>query len=120
MSVSDKAEYHCKYYKDAHFRCGLASFFAGASQDPHTSTALPHPLLTSCCVRAWQDRSRAFLQASPRSRALSWPTGRAVHAGVRLMGVRGRCEVRGVAIGVMSITLMHTNSSNAFRISTPV
>ena len=25
-----------------------------------------------------------------------------MHAGVRLMGVRGRCEVRGVAIGVMS------------------
>ena len=26
---------------------------------------------------------------------------RVVHAGVRLVGVRGRCEERGVAIGVM-------------------
>ena len=33
-------DYQCKYYKDADFRCGLASFFTGAPQEPHGSAAL--------------------------------------------------------------------------------
>ena len=54
----------------------------------------PRSLLTSCCVHAWQDRSRGHLRASPRSRALSWPTTRALIDAVRLIGVLSRCEER--------------------------
>ena len=54
----------------------------------------PCTLLTSCCVRAWQDRSRNCLRASPRSSALWWPTLRDRHDGVRLLGLRGRSEKR--------------------------
>ena len=54
----------------------------------------PCTLLTSCCVHAWQDRSRACLRASLRTFALWWPTLRAVRAGVRLIGVSGRSEER--------------------------
>ena len=52
----------------------------------------PRTLLTSRCVRAWQDRSRDCLRASPRSRALCSPTIRAARADVRLIGVSGRSE----------------------------
>ena len=61
---------------------------------PASHIACPRTLLTSCCVRAWQDRSRDCLQASPRRRALSWPPTRALRDGVRHVGVRSRCEKR--------------------------
>ena len=54
----------------------------------------PRTLLTSCCVRAWQDRSRDCLRASSRSMALSWLTARNLRDDVRPVGVRGRSEER--------------------------
>ena len=62
---------------------------------PASHIACPRALLTSCCLRAWQDRSRDCLRASPQSMALSWPTARDLRDGVRLMGVPGRSEERG-------------------------
>ena len=56
---------------------------------------LPSHAIDSCCVRAWQARSRDYLQASPRSRALSWPTARDVRGGVRLICVPDRSEEHG-------------------------
>ena len=45
-------------------------------------------------MRAWQDRSRDLLRASPPSWALSSPTLRAARAGVRLVGALDRSEDR--------------------------
>ena len=43
-------EYHCKYYKDAHFRCGLAFFFTHAPQS--LTHRLPlHAVDLVLCVR---------------------------------------------------------------------
>ena len=62
---------------------------SGASHIPCLRT-----LLTSCCVCTRQDRSRDLLRASLQSRAFSWPMSRPLHNGVRLVGVRSRCEER--------------------------
>ena len=55
----------------------------------------PRTLLTSRCVRAWQDRSRGHFRARPRSWALCSPTLRAARADMRLVRVGSRCEERG-------------------------
>ena len=77
----------------------------------------PHPLLTSCCVRAWQDRSRDCLRASPRSWALWWPTLRDRHDGVRLVGLRGRSEERD---HLESAPCSHTCLYSRIRVYAPV
>ena len=71
---------------------------------PASHIACPCTLLTSCCVRAWQDRSRDIFKASPPSWALYSPTLRAARAGVRLTGVCGRREERGRRECAMAVT----------------
>ena len=87
--------------------CGarLQPLQGGASLVPHRillhrcatgapQIGCPRTLLTSCCVRAWQDRSRDCLRASPRSWAVCSPTLRPARAGMRLVGGLGRSEER--------------------------
>ena len=88
----------------------------------------PHTIcigtLTSCCLRASQDRSRDHLGVGLQSLAVKPPTVRDAHEDVPITHVHGRCDARGLAIvcaeylpllglsGVVSETL-------AYRIHNP-
>ena len=79
---------------------GAGSTVAGRRRGNRCAAAAPpQPIcvrsLTSCCLHAVQERSRDLLRSIQRSRALRWPTVQPTHAGVRLVGVRGRSEERG-------------------------
>ena len=95
-------------------KCTFGGAWRPSSWVRHRSLVdrLPSHTIDSCCVRAWQAHSRDYLQASPRSRALSWPTARDLRGGVRLICVPGRREEHArrdrAMCSVCLVTFLHT------------
>ena len=102
QSLMHRQSANCCCYTELPFQSASdsGSAIAGRRRGNRCAAAAPpQPIcvrsLTSCCLHAVQERSRDLLRSIQRSRALRWPTVQPTHAGVRLVGVRGRSEERG-------------------------